>query len=443
MCFTRLHAATVLASPRLWAFAKKSQYLVALIFWGAMVMLAATRASAGVYDVGIIPEAPNRCPSGSDYLTIYMDDEDSNNQSSLSGWVGAFNQHRGSYVAGTELGFCRVDGTKLYNLGHKNLINWGTGNNPNNALVGAYSYSVLKLGTECPNSSKEFMLTIDNEDTNNQNAHTGDISPNVSTRNQKGKTFLYLCMFTPSSGPSMSSFPDFGGVAYGVFAGRTLPPSLPGHTNYWLERGTVISDDEDHNNQNNLNPPGGASTDDLFDFAAGIDNVTNTHFYLAKVHNKVMSCAKQAVWWNGTQAAQFDGAHCLLKFEPAAASLFVYANKYYVVAKPSHDCPLGAYDGANCYVRQMPPGGFVYQNNFYAPAGPGKSCPVGSAWDGANCYFGSAPWGTTAFIYAGNFYTTPKPSCIDGAYDKVSCYVGDVPPNTTGLVYANGFYYAE
>lgn len=86
-------------------------------------------------------------------------------------------------------------------------------------------------------------------------------------------------------------------------------------------------------------------------------------------------------------------------------------------------CPLGTFDGANCYVMTKPPGGFIYNNSFYATPSGRVSCPLGS-FDGANCLIASAPWPTTAFAYGGNWYTTPcqprrhvKLQALDGSAD--------------------------
>ncbi len=155
-------------------------------------------------------------------------------------------------------------------------------------------------------------------------------------------------------------------------------------------------------------------------------------------------CQVPATWWNGSQSAWYDGANCFLRTEPAGTSLFVYANKYYMMATPSHTCPKGGFDGVHCFVRVKPPGGFVWNNAFYGLAGAGNSCPTGSAYDGAHCFYGAAAWGTTAFEYNGNFYTTTLPSCVDGAYDGAHCYIGKPPPATTAFI-NNGqyFYYKE
>jgi trypsin len=75
-------------------------------------------------------------------------------------------------------------------------------------------------------------------------------------------------------------------------------------------------------------------------------------------------------------------------------------------------CPLANswWDGANCY-RGAPPAGttpFIYNGGLYYTALPGNQCPMSGSWyDSANCYAGTPPAGTTPFIYSGGLYYTP------------------------------------
>lgn len=74
------------------------------------------------------------------------------------------------------------------------------------------------------------------------------------------------------------------------------------------------------------------------------------------------------------------------------------------------------------------------------------SCYIGS-YDGANCRYGYAPTGTTAFTYpgnTGNFYYTPTSgnNCpYPGSYfDGANCFVVDITDGTYGFIYQNGWY---
>ncbi|MEM7156023.1 MAG: hypothetical protein AAF799_24435 [Myxococcota bacterium] len=79
---------------------------------------------------------------------------------------------------------------------------------------------------------------------------------------------------------------------------------------------------------------------------------------------------------------------------------------------------------------------------------PEEHCPYGGWFDGANCSFGEAPAGTTAFVYAGSYYHTPRPSwpfCpISGStFDTVNCRVRPVPAGANPFINANHWYYSS
>ena len=131
----------------------------------------------------------------------------------------------------------------------------------------------------------------------------------------------------------------------------------------------------------------------------------------------------------------FDSQNCYVTPVPSGSTGFIWSGNYYVEPRFT-DCPLGSYDGANCYVMTKPATGFIYANNFYHQY---DACSVGSD-DSANCYIASAAGGTTAFEWSGNFYTTPLPGnvCPIGSFDGANCYVMSKP--ATGFIYANNFY---
>lgn len=74
-------------------------------------------------------------------------------------------------------------------------------------------------------------------------------------------------------------------------------------------------------------------------------------------------------------------------------------------------CPsIGSYDGANCYIGTPPPGttAFIWGNSFYYTPVSGNQCPrPGSSFDGANCFVLAVPAGTDPFIYANSWYVHP------------------------------------
>ncbi len=88
----------------------------------------------------------------------------------------------------------------------------------------------------------------------------------------------------------------------------------------------------------------------------------------------------------------------------------------------------------------------TYNDNEYR----GDYCTIGNWNGGYGCYVGTAPSGTTAFMYPnkfGNFYytkvstgtTCPYPGSW---YDGANCYVCDIPDNTTtyGYISLNRWY---
>lgn len=177
--------------------------------------------------VGVVPEKPNQCPSGSSYVWLQTDDEDKPNHSSRSGWTGATMQNWSGTA--TRLGFCTVPGNffKPHPM---------------------FSYAVLLLDSGCPQGSVRIRREFDTENKNNNSQHGGNIFPNSHKNKPRGDTFyrMYFCHF-PKGGqvdPSFSRehyFPNFN-VPYGVLA--------PGSPEWTLAAGTVSIDDEDDNNQN-------------------------------------------------------------------------------------------------------------------------------------------------------------------------------------------------
>lgn len=81
------------------------------------------------------------------------------------------------------------------------------------------------------------------------------------------------------------------------------------------------------------------------------------------------------------------------------------ANKMY-----GQECSIGSYDSSNCYVGSAPNGtnAFIYNNNFYYTPINGNECPYpGSHYDGANCFVMNIPDNCEPFIYDNNWYVRP------------------------------------
>lgn len=131
------------------------------------------------------------------------------------------------------------------------------------------------------------------------------------------------------------------------------------------------------------------------------------------------------------------------KAAPAGTSPFIYAGHLYTTPLAGGHCPVGWFDGANCYVATPEAGTspFIYAGGLYTTPVRTPTCPIGS-FDGANCYVHTPEAGTEAFIHAGGLYTTAvyTPSCPTGSYDGANCFVASIPAGTEGFVYASGLY---
>jgi hypothetical protein len=76
-------------------------------------------------------------------------------------------------------------------------------------------------------------------------------------------------------------------------------------------------------------------------------------------------------------------------------------------------------------------------------------CPYTGSYDGANCWLGQPPPGTTAFIWANNFYYSPVSGAQTSAqkcpkpgswYDGANCFVQAIPSQTHPFIWANMWY---
>jgi hypothetical protein len=193
--------------------------------------------NAGVFDVGVIPDLGVGCPANSEEVMIRMDDEDDNNGSSRSGFIGKTNS--GDNASNTRFFFCKVDGTAFRPFS-------GSADAANQRD----DYAVVKFGTSCPAGSQEFSRHYDNEDSGNANSRNGVITPNISNAN----TTLFFCLFRFAAAgvATMSVFPNLGtGFRYGVFAPSDFNRGA-------LAFGRFRSDDEDSGNANTYTVPSDA-----------------------------------------------------------------------------------------------------------------------------------------------------------------------------------------
>lgn len=126
--------------------------------------------------------------------------------------------------------------------------------------------------------------------------------------------------------------------------------------------------------------------------------------------NKVSVTSTGANTWNGVMNAGIFGLECGTEYK-VKVKLGLSSDSTTVTTAAcgcSNPCPQGGYfDGANCQIGQAPAGttAFIYANNYYYSALPGNSCPYPGSWfDGANCFVQDVPPGVTPFIWANHWY---------------------------------------
>ena len=78
-----------------------------------------------------------------------------------------------------------------------------------------------------------------------------------------------------------------------------------------------------------------------------------------------------------------------------------------------------------------------------------NTCSYIGSWDGSNCYVGTPPSGTNAFIWGTTFYYTPVPGATTPAtkcprpgssFDGANCWAIPIPGGTNPFIYGNSWY---
>lgn len=192
----------------------------------AMTSRTSSRTSSITdYDIGIPTDANTPCSNG-EKIMISMDCEDNGGLTEVfpigiagAPWTVNSNQNIKMY-------FCRVDG---FSYGSYYGFN--------------RRHAVLKLGALNPSgSTKQLLRYFDNEDYNNTNSHTGDISPNSQGRN----TALTFHIF-----PAVS-----GGMSPFFMSSYVITDEGYPNTTYYK----YYIDDEDSNNEDYWKINGGSRT---------------------------------------------------------------------------------------------------------------------------------------------------------------------------------------
>jgi FIMAH domain-containing protein len=257
----------------------------------------------GRLDVGVIPEAGG-CRD-SEPITIYMDDEDDDNESDAEGWIGESHVDRN-----TTLQFCRADGSLFGKMP------------PPAGDPRTNDYAVLKLGDVCPDGSVEISRHFDNEDDDNENYYSGDIAPSEQEKN----TTLRFCLFRPenSGGTEMTEFPRLS-YAYGVIA-RDLAAAV--------DNGRIHTDDEDSDNDNSLSAPD-EETRQAAERLISFDRNTDLHF--AKISDVgVSGTAGRSGWYTSGVTVSLSAGGSTVRFDLDGLGYQVYAGPFTIGADGIH-----------------------------------------------------------------------------------------------------------
>ncbi len=180
----------------------------------ACLALLALPAWLQAQDVGVI-KGRQGCPIGAPEVIVEMDNEDHNEASSISGWVGATTLNSAGNLT---LRFCKTPAAPFLNA--------------------PGPFAVLALGN-CPAGSFGVRRKFDAENNDNRSRIRPDAWSAWPGVVQSDVTILHFCVFQGVAG---GAFPQLG-KEYGVFADSL---HLPGA----LEYGRIYSDDENSGSGN-------------------------------------------------------------------------------------------------------------------------------------------------------------------------------------------------
>ena len=181
-----------------------------------------------------------KCENGE--VAIYLDVEDSNNKSGVS---GAGNPPGISVGKGSvKFTYCVLERDVMPKV--------------------PYDYAVLRLDFECPEGAKKLGRFHDTEDSNNENQYWGNIWPSVVTNNAD---LEYCVAFTDGKADRKYPFES----KYGVFANPSSSVSK------YISHSQIHIDDEDSHNENDWYWYREKSTKDLSKNIMDGDNNTDYH----------------------------------------------------------------------------------------------------------------------------------------------------------------------
>jgi hypothetical protein len=218
----------------------------------------ATKSTSSSYLVGVFS---NGSCGAYRKLTVYMDTEDSDPNSSATGWTGASiiwdDTKRDAYFY-----FCIVDGSGFQR-------------------TSTAAYATLKVDASLPSGVSTFNRYFDNEDKSNGNSWAIDDVAQTKTGSLGTCTFgnndmLAFNYYTVST--VANTFPDLG-ISYGVLG------------TFGDTKGSIYTDDEDSNNANWLNLTLFNDNTNTYNSRVDVASVSdllkggeNTTLYISKVH---------------------------------------------------------------------------------------------------------------------------------------------------------------
>jgi len=189
--------------------------------------------------IGVVPAgSPITTPCAQGWVSIYMDDEDSNNNDSFTLYSQAAGQQSfggRNFSAGglvhtasprraggnTRIQYCPTRVTSLPTL--------------------RFDYALISASNQCPAGTFRFSRRFDNEDDSNHNSYQGDISPNVSV---SSASLINFC-FVPRGSGGRGTW-DSGLDGQIIFSAGN-EGALNGIV---TNSGTFGTDDEDDSNHN-------------------------------------------------------------------------------------------------------------------------------------------------------------------------------------------------
>lgn len=216
--------------------------------------------------IGWIAKRDSICPEG--FVEIRMHDEEDDNAS----------QAYVSYT-GSVLDLAPYTGTDGIHLWEKGTSVLACREHVDTLPRVYHDYAVLQLSPECPANGVSFARVSDNENTDNDNNHTGSMAPGWQTNRNSdsltdGRTAIYYCYVKGDS--ATTTAPPWKSRGHGAL--HNVNQTVYGGCN---ELHTNVEDDEDTGNQNRYVWPSASAQSDSTRIKNNFFNgaQTETHYF--------------------------------------------------------------------------------------------------------------------------------------------------------------------